>query len=368
MPQSDTKALEAEKKFSELKNKEEFRRKHAKTKLFIILVGGTLALAVTYIFSLTMGIFPLTFAEALRGVCNIVFNWGPSDTNMGEKIIYYLRMPRSICAICVGAGLAVAGAVMQALIKNPLVDPFITGVSSGASFGVVAITLGGFASGVMAGFTIPIAAIIGAIAAFSVTMFVAEMAGGKAMSYVLAGVIISTGLSSAITLMIYFNVKDYHMIMRWMFGSFTDLSWNSACIIFLGTLIPMAIAFLFSKKLNVMLLGEEQAMYLGIDVRTLKRGLMVLVAVLAAFCVAYCGVIGFVGLIIPHLCRMLIGGDHRLLIPSSAVVGGFVLLVADIFCKTAAAPSELPIGAVVAVLGVPFFLMLMVKEGKRYAM
>ncbi|MDR1690271.1 MAG: iron ABC transporter permease, partial [Candidatus Methanoplasma sp.] len=214
----------------------------------------------------------------------------------------------------------------------------------------------------------PIAAIIGAVLAFGLTMFVAELAGGKAMSYVLAGVIISTGLSSAIALMIYFNADNYESIVKWMFGSFADMPWGSTVTVFFGTTIPILATLFFAKKLNIMLLGEEQAKYLGVDTASLKKALMILIAVLAAFCVAYCGVIGFIGLIIPHICRMVVGGDHRLLIPASAIIGALVLLIADVFCKTIAAPSELPIGAVVAVIGVPFFLFLMMKEGKRYAM
>jgi iron complex transport system permease protein len=286
---------------------------------------------------------------------------------MSEKIIFNLRMPRSIAALCVGAGLSTAGAAMQALIRNPLVDPYITGVSSGASFMVVLITLGGLTGG-MAAISIPIAAIIGGVAAFGVTMMIAELAGGKAMNYVLSGVIISTGLSAAITLLIYFNSDNYQQVMKWLFGSFTDIPWNNTLIIMFGTLIPIIITLCFAKKLNIMLLGEEQAKYLGVDTGNLKKILMVLIAVLAAFCVAYCGIIGFIGLIIPHVCRMMIGGDHRLLIPTSALIGGMVLLIADVFCKTTAAPAELPIGAVVAVIGVPFFLFLMMKEGKKYAM
>jgi iron complex transport system permease protein len=286
---------------------------------------------------------------------------------MEERIIYYLRMPRSIAVLCVGAGLATAGAAMQALIRNPLVDPYITGVSSGASFMVVLIAFGGF-TGLLGVVSVPIAAIIGAVLAFGLTMIVAEFAGGKAMSYVLAGVIISMGLSAAITLMIYFNADNYTHIVKWMFGSFADIPWTNTIVIVFGTLIPIIITLLFAKKLNIMLLGEEQAKYLGVDTATLKKVLLVLIAVLAAFCVAYCGVIGFIGLIIPHVCRMMVGGDHRLLIPTSAIIGALVLLLADVFCKTAIAPSELPIGAVVAVIGVPFFLYLLMKEGKRYAM
>ncbi len=343
------------------------RERRNKEKLAMVLTAGTVGIIVLYIYSLTMGVYSLSFSEAMTNFKEILLNLGPSD-DLGEKIVYYIRMPRSVCVICVGAGLATAGAVMQALIRNPLVDPYITGVSSGASFGVVAVSMLGITIGPLATASVPVAAIIGAVAAFGTTMLVAEAAGGRAMSYVLAGTIISTGLSAAITMIIYFNVNSYSGIVKWMFGSFMDLNWDQAIIIALGTLIPIGIILSYAKQLNVMLLGEEQALYLGVDVRNLKRIMMVLIAVLAAFCVAYCGVIGFVGLIVPHVCRMILGGDHRLLIPASAVVGALLLLVADIFCKTVAAPGELPIGAIVSVIGVPFFLYLMVKEGRRYAM
>ena len=348
--------------------KSKWQKKHARQKLALIMIGGFIGIILLFIYSLTMGIYPISFTDAMGDICNIILNFGPSE-EMRERVIYHLRMPRSIAVLCVGAGLATAGAAMQALIRNPLVDPYITGVSSGASFMVVLTTFGGF-TGLLGSISIPIAAIIGAIMAFGITMLVAELAGGRAMSYVLAGVIIATGLSSVITLLVYFNIENYTQshVIKWMFGSFADLPWKNALIIAAGTAIPIVITLCFAKKLNIMLLGEEQAKYLGVDTALLKKGLMIIIAVLAAFCVAYCGVIGFIGLIIPHVCRMIVGGDHRLLIPSSAIVGALVLLTADVFCKTAAAPSELPIGAVVAVIGVPFFLFLMMKEGKRYAM
>ncbi|MCL2147835.1 MAG: iron ABC transporter permease [Methanomassiliicoccaceae archaeon] len=346
--------------------KSKWQKRHTKEKLTLILVGGTLGIILLFIFSLTMGIYPISFDEAMHGLWNIIIHLGPSD-DVGEKVIFSLRMSRSVAVLCVGAGLATAGAAMQALIRNPLVDPYITGVSSGASFMVVLATFGGL-MGIMGSISVPFAAIIGAIAAFGLTMAVAEVAGGKAMSYVLSGVIISTGLSSAITLLVYFNADNYTQIVKWMFGSFTDIQWSSTVVIVVGTLVPIVTMLFYAKKLNIMLLGEEQAKYLGVDTATLKKTLMVLIAVLAAFCVAYCGVIGFIGLIVPHICRMIVGGDHRILIPSSAILGALVLLAADVFCKTAIPPSELPIGAIVAVFGVPFFLFLMMKEGKKYAM
>lgn len=353
---------------TERKETQGIKKRRTKERLILLLSGGFVCISLLFVFSLTIGIYHMSFADALGRVWELITHFGPtSESDLGERVIYYLRMPRALAVIFVGAGLATAGAVMQALIRNPLVDPYITGISSGASFMVVLATLGGVTLGLSESLLVPLVAIVGACLAFGLTLFIAEMAGGKAMSYVLAGVIISTGLSAATTLIIYFNVHDYARIMKWMFGSFADLSWNNTVVIILGVLLPIIISFAYSKKLNIMLLGEEQAQYLGVDSRKLKRGLMVLIAVLTAFCVAYCGVIGFIGLIIPHVCRMVVGGDHRLLIPSSALIGGLVMLIADMFCRTIAAPSELPIGALVAVIGVPFFLFLMIKEGKRYA-
>ncbi|MBR2093759.1 MAG: iron ABC transporter permease, partial [Candidatus Methanomethylophilaceae archaeon] len=145
------------------------------------------------------------------------------------------------------------------------------------------------------------------------------------------------------------------------------VQWDDVMIMFIPIILIIAFMVLQARKLNVMLLGETQAQYLGMNARTYKRNLLILVAILTAFCVAYCGVIGFLGLVIPHLCRMVVGGDHRVLLPTSIVVGSLVLLVADIICKSN--PSgELPIGAIISVVGVPFFIYLMVKEGKKYVM
>ena len=334
----------------------------------LIVVFGVIAIVFLYLFSLTQGAYPISFAEAFEQMKIIIETMGnPED--MSGSIIFTIRMPRSIAVLLVGAGLAVAGAVMQALIHNPLVDPYVTGVSSGASFGVVLMTLGGVISvgSVATMWLIPVGAIIGAVGAFMLTMTVAEAAGGKAMSYVLGGTIMAAGMSAGTTLIMYFNADKIQHITSWMFGSFATVQWDDVMIMFIPIILIIAFMVLQARKLNVMLLGETQAQYLGMNARTYKRNLLILVAILTAFCVAYCGVIGFLGLVIPHLCRMVVGGDHRVLLPTSIVVGSLVLLVADIICKSN--PSgELPIGAIISVVGVPFFIYLMVKEGKKYVM
>ncbi|MBO7352583.1 MAG: iron ABC transporter permease [Candidatus Methanomethylophilaceae archaeon] len=342
--------------------------KQAKKRAILLIVPGIIAVILLYIYSLTIGAYSISFDEALNHFIEIISTLGnPED--LGAKVIMQLRMPRSLAVILVGSGLAIAGAVMQALIHNPLVDPYVTGVSSGASFGVILLTLGGVISAT--DFTtmwfIPIGAVLGAVGGFMVTMLVAESAGGKAMSYVLGGTIIAAGLSAATTLILSFNADRMHSITMWMFGSFSSITWNNILVMIVPIVVILFFILLQARKLNVMLLGETQAQYLGMNSHNYKRNMLILTAVLTAFCVAFCGTIGFIGLIVPHLCRMVVGGDHRVLIPTSMVVGSVVLLAADIICKSGTA-GELPIGAITAVVGVPFFVYLMVKEGKRYAM
>ena len=341
--------------------------KTIKRRATLIIILGSIAVFVLYIFSLTMGAYSLTFTEALDQLWEAVVTLGnPED--MGGKIIYNLRMPRSLAVILVGAGLAVAGAVMQAMIHNPLVDPYVTGISSGASFGTVLVTLSGvIVASSYSLYLMPLGAMVGAILSFMLTMTVAEISGGKAMSYVLGGTIIAAGLSAGSTLIMSFSADRMHNITEWMFGSFANIEWGEAIIITIPVVIILTYILFNARKLNVMLLGEDQARYLGMDSRTYKRNMLIIVAIMTAFCVSFCGVIGFVGLVVPHLCRMVVGGDHRVLIPSSIVVGALVLLIADIICKSTIT-GELPIGAITSVVGVPFFIYLMVKEGKRYAM
>lgn len=330
-----------------------------------IVILGILSVLLLYIYSLTMGIYPVSFTEALEQLV-VIFQTGGDPDSMSGIVILHQRMPRSLAVIAVGAGLAVAGAVMQALIHNPLVDPYVTGVSSGASFGVMLVTLSGLVTTSFATlWLVPVAGIIGALVAFTVTMVVAEAAGGKAMSYVLGGTIIGLGLSAGTTLIMSFSADKMHSVTAWMFGSFANIEWSEALIVVLFVFCILFVILAFARNLNMMLLGEDQARYLGLDSRKFKRNMLMLVAVMSAFCVCFCGVIGFVGLIVPHLCRMVVGGDNRVLLPTSAIIGSVVLLIADVFCRSFTV-GELPIGAIISVIGVPFFIYLMVKEGKRY--
>jgi iron complex transport system permease protein len=339
----------------------------AKYKLALILGLGSVSLVLLFILSVSTGVMDISFPDAMESTWNIITR-GADENNKYELVIYNLRMPRALAVIAVGIGLSVAGCVMQALIRNPLVDPYITGVSSGAALGATMATLAGISLFGSSDFSLPIMAFLGASLAFFVTMALAEAAGGRPISYVLGGTIIGIALSSGTTLLMYFNSDQLHGVLFWLFGSFAYMSWTSTIIVLSVVLVLTMVMLLYAKEFNVVLLGDEQAKQLGMNVRRFKTMMFLLVSALASVSVAFTGVIGFVGLIVPHLARMIVGGDHRLLLPASMMLGANVLLVADIVCKIAVEPSELPIGAIISVIGAPFFGYLMIKLGKEYVM
>jgi iron complex transport system permease protein len=346
---------------------ESTKASRAKIKLALVLGLGSISIVLLFILSLTTGVMDISFQEAMSGLWNLIQNGGEHE-NTKELVLWQLRIPRALGVVAVGVGLSVAGAVMQALIRNPLVDPYITGVSSGAGLGATLAVLAGVTIMGITAYSLPIIAFIGAVGAFMFTMILAEAAGGRPISYVLGGVIVGIAMQAGTTLLMYFNADRLHGVLFWLFGSFAYLNWESVTIIVLVVSVLSAVMLLFAKEFNVILLGDEQAKQLGMNVKSFKTIMFVMVSALAAVCVAFTGVIGFVGLIVPHLVRMLIGGDHRLLLPASMVVGANILLVADIVCKTVVAPSELPIGAIISIIGAPFFGYLMIRMGKEYVM
>lgn len=341
--------------------------RQTKAKLGLVLALGLLSLFILLVVSWSIGAVDLSFTEVLEKLVNIIANGGPERGDVEETIIWS-RMVRSVAVIGVGIGLSISGVVMQALIRNPLVDPYITGVSSGAALGVALAILAGIAVVQLAEFTTPIAAIIGAILTFLLTMTLAEAAGGRSISYVLSGIIVGIALSSCTTvLLIYSDPNALHGILTWLFGSFAGVNATESLIIIVSILIITLIIMFYARELNVILLGDEHARHLGLDIRWFKKFMVVVVSVLTALSVAFTGVIAFLGLIVPHTARMIVGGDHRLLIPASMVLGANVLLAADIFSRVAIRPNELPIGAIISLIGAPFFIYLMIRKGKEYA-
>ena len=335
----------------------------------IILVAGLCFMVIMFLISISIssgGIIPIN--EALSSLISAIQKGG-EDLNTEELYVFASRLPRVVAAIGVGAGLAIAGCMFQALIRNPLVDPYITGVSSGAGCIAVAASTAiasfSFLSGYSA-YIIPIGAIIGGLIAFGITLFVAEAAGGSATNYILSGVIVGFAFSSLQTVFLSLNKDNITNIMWWLYGSFGNISWENAFLVLVPAMGISLISMLWAREFNLFMSGEEQARLLGMNVRKFKAIMMVIASVLTSVCVAFVGIIGFVGLIVPHACRMLLGGDHRLIMPASIVLGACLMLFADIIARVVISPLELPVGAVTALIGTPIFAYMLIARGREY--
>jgi iron complex transport system permease protein len=346
----------------------------SKRRLVMVLGVGLVGLIVFFILYLTTGQVKLGFTDALGALgsyisksLNSFISGTPAQYTITEQIVGQIRFPRAIAVVGVGIALSVAGAVMQAMIRNPLVDPYITGSSSGAAVGATVVMLMGVSLVGVGIFSVPIAAFIGALLAFAFTMSLAEASGGRALNYVLAGIVTGTALTSVVTLLLTYSPNHIQGPVFWMFGSFNGIDWTQALLIIVPTLLMALIALLYARDLNVILLGHEQAYQLGVDSRKFRRWMMILASLLTAVAVAFVGIIAFLGLIVPHIARIILGGDHRLLLPASMIIGANVLLVADIIARTVSSSGELPVGAIISLIGAPFFGYLLVRKGRQYA-
>ncbi len=340
-----------------------------KRRFRIILAAGLVFLFAMFLISISIasgGIIPIT--DAFSALVSAISKGG-EDLTTEELYVFSSRLPRVVAAIGVGAGLATAGCMFQALIRNPLVDPYITGVSSGAGCMAVAASTTLASVTFLAGYSayiVPVAAIAGGLLAFALTLAVAEGAGGSATNYILSGVIVGFAFSSVQTIFLSLNKDNLTNVMWWLYGSFGNITWENAFLVLIPAIGISVIAMLWAREFNLFMSGEDQARLLGMNVRRFKAVMMVVASVLTSVCVAFVGVIGFVGLIVPHACRMLLGSDHRLVMPASIVLGACLMLFADIIARVAISPLELPVGAITALIGTPVFAYMLVKRGREY--
>lgn len=284
-----------------------------------------------------------------------------AETETERAIILSLRFPRALLAGLVGAGLSVSGAVFQALLRNPLADPYILGVSSGAAVGaIIALLLG--LSALSAG--LPLASFIGAFLTVWVVFYFGRQNGRiHPNTLLLAGVITGSFLSAVIMFFISVSRKEeVHTIIFWLMGDFGFSSPRTLFVVFPYLLFGFLLLYLHARQFNLILSGEEAALQLGVDVGRLRLTAYVCASLITAASVSVCGLIGFVGLIIPHAVRLLFGPDHRLLIPASALIGGSFLVASDTVARTLLAPVELPVGVITAAFGGPFFIYLLKKR------
>ncbi len=284
-----------------------------------------------------------------------------------RSILLQLRLPRAALAALVGGALGLSGCTFQALLRNPLAEPYVLGVSGGAAVGAVAVVVTGI--GVILPWTLPVGAFLGALAAMALVLSVARRASPGRMDtrvLILSGVIIGAFFNAMILLTLSIaDVESFRSAIFWMMGNLSGADWGSTALLAL-LLVPAGAAVLsLARALNLLSRGEEVAHYLGASVQRVKLTAYLAASLMVAAAVAAAGVIGFVGLIVPHAVRLAWGNDHRMLLPASFLAGTAFLLVADTVARLVVAPAELPTGVVTAVAGVPFFVALLMRGGRR---
>ena len=281
---------------------------------------------------------------------------------LDTTIIWQLRAPRALTAIAVGAGLAVAGAIMQALTRNPLADPYLLGVSSGASVGAVAVLITGMS------LLLPLAAFAGALLALTLTLGLARAAGPlTSSSVVLAGVVIASMGSALTGLLIFWNSTGdtFADVMAWLLGSLSGSTWRTAATGLLAVAILLPPLVLAAPVLDAFAFGDDTAALSGVNVRSARYVLLALASLLTGAVVSVSGAIGFVGLVLPHAVRMLVGPGHRALLPLSALAGALFLLTTDSLARSIVEPREIPVGIVTALVGAPIFAVLLIRRSAR---
>lgn len=274
--------------------------------------------------------------------------------------LWQLRIPRIVMSVLAGAALAICGGVFQSIFRNPVCDPYILGISSGASLGAaIAFILGWDA--VLFGITLP--ALITALLTLFLILGIARLKGKhNTNTLLLIGIALNFFISAMITLMIVMNQKEMHKIYFWTMGSLTHVSWFEIAWLVPIMIICISILFYYSKYLNIMQVGSETAQTLGIDTRKTTYIVLITSSVLISVVVAFCGSIGFIGLIMPHVARLLVGSNNRRLFTYSLFFGAFFLLIADTLARTIAAPAELPVGSITALAGAPYFIYLVLRK------
>lgn len=283
-----------------------------------------------------------------------------------EIIIWKIRLPRICLAVLVGGALAVVGAVFQAMFANPLADPHILGVSSGAALGATIAMLTGVTFNILGIGAIGCFAFVGALVTVFVVYALAKVCGvDSIVNILLIGTAVSTMLSAVISILMVFNHDQIEKVYLWVMGSVSAATWLKNAFVVIVVTICMVIIMIHSRKINLLMMGEEDASCLGLDTDKIRKRLMVLCSVTVAATVSVSGIIGFVGLIIPHCVKMIVGSDHRRVLPYSFLCGSVFLVVCDTIARTIAAPTEIPVGIITSVCGAPFFIGLILKQKKH---
>ncbi len=320
----------------------------------VVLSSLTFLVIVVSVLGLSIGSVSIPFRTVID---SFISRSTVDETEL--SIVLDIRVPRLILAMVVGAGLSISGVVFQALLRNPLAEPYILGISSGGTVGAIiaiGLTLGASA------FTTPLASLVGSLLVMMLVYSLAHRRGQlDTNTLLLAGVMVGAFFNAAVLLIIAVFNQELRNAFLWLMGNFSGANMESLAVVAPVVLLASGFLLFQSKNYNLIATGDETALQLGVEVRTVKRVSYFLASLITGLVVSVSGVIGFVGLIIPHICRMLFGPDHRLLVPSSMLLGAAFMVVADLISRTLLAPTEIPVGAVTAAIGAPLFVYLLKK-------
>lgn len=333
-----------------------------KKNLFLSL--SCVVLLALMVYAITLGSVYIEPELILRSILEWI-KYGMDGVTCDDSIrfiIFEVRLPRIILAVLTGSLLSMAGAVYQAIFQNPMADPYVIGISSGAAFGATIAIIFLPPMMLLGNSIVSLAAFLSAILTSILVYFISKTKRGvDTFSLLLTGVVISTVLSSFISLMMLAHQDEAMKIMTWTMGSFNAKSWNHVLTILIPTVIGIFFTIYHGKDLNVLVMGEEEAMTMGLDTKRLKRNMLLICALLTSIAVSVSGIIGFVGLIVPHFIRLIFGSEHKFLLKASFVFGAIFMLLSDTIARSLISGFEVPVGIITSLIGGPLFLILLVR-------
>ncbi|MFJ9343839.1 FecCD family ABC transporter permease [Streptomyces sp. NPDC101733] len=334
-------------------------------KALVLTVALTLVLLTLCVLSAGVGAFRIPTGDVLASVQHHLGLGGAPLDRVGESVLWNVRLPRVVLALLVGASLGCAGALMQGVFGNPLAEPGVIGISAGAAVGAVAAI--GLGLTFLGNWTITACAFVaGLITVGSVYLLSRNGGRTEVVTLILTGIAVNAFAGALIGLFVFFaDSGQVNQITFWQLGSLAQATWPKVLAVLPCALLGLLVAPLYSARLDLLALGERPARHLGVDVERLRLALILIVALLTASAVAVAGIISFVGLLVPHLLRMANGPGHRFLVPGSALAGAVVLVGGDLAARTLAAPAELPLGVLTALIGSPFFFWLLRRTRRK---
>jgi iron complex transport system permease protein len=325
-----------------------------------------LVLLCLIIIASIIGSANIPLSDVARIVISPIFPGADDGVKQSFKIIIRMvRLPRVLLSVLAGMGLAISGAVFQGIFRNPMANPYILGVSSGAAFGATLGMILGLQITFLGVGAVPLSAFIGAIGA-SLLVYILSGGGKSVMPLLLSGIALGFFLTALMSLLMYFNRDQLERIVYWSMGSFNAANWTKVALTAPVILSGGIVILFFARDLNLMVLGDDTARGLGIPVRYSRIIFLLTSTIITASAVSVSGIIGFVGLIIPHIIRIITGPDHRTLIPNSMLAGGIFLLLSDTLARTVLSPTEIPVGIITSLAGAPYFLLLLYQRRKQF--